>query len=200
MNNAQGVLDYSVNKTFDKIAYRGFCTVFISGSFASTVGSRRLNIGQHLICENNLNNDCTVSSALAGINYAIQGYTLNNITTCVEKLSMNNEKINNLEKLEKIAKLENGWDGENAKAFDSKLIQRVRNIIMHLDNQPEIFPTACDTIQIEYDRDDGSYLEIEISDSDEASLFSIDSSGVETSSVIEPIPQTINKAVSYFYG
>lgn len=140
-----------------------------------------------------------VLTSSTGISYDLPGYTLNGQKIYVEKVSVNNEKANNMEKLEQIAKLENGWDGDGARAFSVALIRTVREIVVSLDKQPEIFPTACDTIQIEYDHEDGSYLEIEISDDGVAKVFSVDCNGEESCSVVEACPQAICKVVSSFY-
>lgn len=42
------------------------------------------------------------------------------------------------------------------------LIDFTKEILEDLDFQPEIFPTACSTIQLEYEKKDGSYLEFEL--------------------------------------
>lgn len=41
----------------------------------------------------------------------------------VERISVNSEKVSNIKKLEEIAQLEDGWDGEGARAFSDTLIQ-----------------------------------------------------------------------------
>jgi len=105
----------------------------------------------------------------------------------------------NLEKLEQIAKLEDGWNGEDAKAFSDALIMNVRNILIGLKVQPEVFPTACDTIQIEYEQEDGSYLEFEIAEGGNAKVFSVDNMGNELSSVIKATLEEISKVVASFY-
>lgn len=141
-----------------------------------------------------------VLTSSTGINYDLPGYPFNGQKIYMEKVSVNSEKANNMEKLEQIAKLEKGWDGDGARAFSAALIRTVREIIVSLDKQPEIFPTACETIQIEYDHKDGSYLEIEISDDNSAKVFSIDCNGVESRFVVGACPQEICKVVNSFYG
>lgn len=135
-----------------------------------------------------------------GISYDLPGYTFSDQKIYVEKISVNSEKASNVEKLEQIAELEDGWDGDGAGAFSAALIQTVRDIVVSLDRQPEIFPTACDTIQMEYDHEDGSYLEIEISDDNRAKVFSVDCNGEERLSFVEACPYAICEVVSSFYG
>ncbi|MCM1224927.1 MAG: hypothetical protein NC548_61805 [Lachnospiraceae bacterium] len=108
---------------------------------------------------------------------------------------------NKLEKkLNLIAALQDNWNGNNAKAFNESLITKVKNIIIFLDIQPEIFPTPCDSLQLEYDKQDGSHLEIEISESENAEVFLIDNNGNECLSKITANTEEINKAVNNFYG
>lgn len=101
------------------------------------------------------------------MNYSISGYNLYEENEfCIENVIMNEEKMNNLKKLDQIAVLEDGWNGNKAKAFEKQFILTVRSIITALEIQPEIFPTACDSVQFEYEKEDGSYLEIEINSDD----------------------------------
>lgn len=69
---------------------------------------------------------------------------------------------NNLIVLNDISLLEKNWNHNNAPAFSSELIQRVKRIIKKLKNQPDIFPTAEESIQLEYTNNNGDYLEYEI--------------------------------------
>ncbi len=110
------------------------------------------------------------------------------------------EKMNNLTKINKIAALEDNWNNDGASAFSKQLISRARQIITCLSIQPEVFPTAADSIQMEFDGPDGSYLEIEIGESGLASVFSIDRQGKETTAEMEIDYLTINKLVENFYG
>lgn len=103
-------------------------------------------------------------------------------------------------RLEQILNLPDNWDGDNAKAFSSELIKKVGNILLKLKTQPEIFPTARNTIQLEYEKDDGSYLEFEIAEDENAKVFMIDSEGNEKQSSVKANPEEINNIVSSFYG
>ena len=68
----------------------------------------------------------------------------------------------NLEKLEEFKKLEFNWNGNNAEPFSEALIEKAKSVLFSLRVQPEIFPTARKSIQFEYEKDNGDYLEIEI--------------------------------------
>lgn len=71
-------------------------------------------------------------------------------------------KHNNLKKLNHISKLQYDWNGYGAEAIPYQVIALSINIILMLDEQPEIYPTARQTIQMEYELPDESYLEFEI--------------------------------------
>ena len=65
-------------------------------------------------------------------------------------------------KLKEIAALEDGWDGDNAQHFSKHLIKKCDGILNELHVTPFISPTLNDSIQFEWDKDNGDYLEIEI--------------------------------------
>lgn len=135
------------------------------------------------------------------IPFNMQGYSNNkNIDSGIEKVIISEEKLENLKKLETIASLKDNWNGNDAKAFQESLITKVRNIITFLDIQPEVFPTACESLQLEYDKLDGSHMEIELTESNEAEIFVVDSMKGESITNIQASVEEINKAVSAFYG
>jgi len=78
----------------------------------------------------------------------------------VEKLSFN---LNNLKKIDK---LKSDWNLNCAKPFKNKLIGKCANILITLPYQPEVFPTARESIQFEYEKPNGHYLEFEIFEND----------------------------------
>lgn len=77
-------------------------------------------------------------------------------------LKYKKELYNNLKKLKGISDLKDNWNDNNAKKFSSGLISIVKNILENIVEQPEIFPTANNSIQMEYELIDNSYLEFEI--------------------------------------
>ena len=134
------------------------------------------------------------------MNYSISGYNLYEENEfCIENVIMNEEKMNNLKKLDQIAVLEDGWNGNKAKAFEKQFILTVRSIITALEIQPEIFPTGCDSVQFEYEKEDGSYLEIEINSDDKWEVFEINRDGEEKYFSIVANIEAIIKVVNSFY-
>ena len=77
-------------------------------------------------------------------------------------LKYKKELYNNLKKLKGISDLKDNWNDNNAKKFSPELISIVKNILENIVEQPEIFPTANNSIQMEYELIDNSYLEFEI--------------------------------------
>lgn len=65
------------------------------------------------------------------------------------------------DKLKEISEYAENWNGYGAKPFDEDLIDECEFIVNQLFVCPEIFPTANNSIQLEY-RSDEVYIEIEI--------------------------------------
>lgn len=66
------------------------------------------------------------------------------------------------ETLNDISELKDNWNENGAKSFSSKLIERCRTILKELVVEPFVVPTACGSIQFEYELKNGDYLEFEI--------------------------------------
>ena len=109
-------------------------------------------------------------------------------------------KALNAEKLKRIRSMKDNWNGNGASAFPKALINRVENLINGLDIQPELFPTAMCTIQLEYDNSRRDHMEIEIGENDQAEVFIVNFNGKETLETIYISPETINERVTSFYG
>jgi len=94
------------------------------------------------------------------------------IESRIRNLESRNEEVNNEKKqlsinvdiLSEIGQLQNNWNQYGADKFKQELIFKCLKIINHTDLrfQPEIFPTAQQSIQFEYEPDDNHYLELEI--------------------------------------
>ena len=106
----------------------------------------------------------------------------------------------NLEKLNTISRLKDNWNGNGAPAFSGELIRKVRSMIKELVIQPEIFPTAMQTIQLEYDNSRRDHMEIEISLNDTAEVFVSPYIGEEFFESIPADAASINRRMEAFYG
>lgn len=50
--------------------------------------------------------------------------------------------------------------------FSKKVISQSRLLLVTLNFPPEVFPTAAESIQFEYENTDGRYLEINVKDNE----------------------------------
>lgn len=109
-------------------------------------------------------------------------------------------KADNLKKLEVIQNLKDGWNGNGAPAFPESLIVRAGEIIKGLSIQPEIFPTALGSIQLEYDNSRHDHMEIEIGEDSDAEVFISTYDGKEIFDTISATSEDINRKAIEFYG
>lgn len=105
----------------------------------------------------------------------------------------------NLLKLEEIKSLKRNWNGNNAKPVPRKIINKTKTLLINLDRQPQIFPTANDSIQLEYDGENKSYLELQVTKKNTLSFYKVDKTGKETEGNISASSFSINNLVEEFY-
>ena len=105
----------------------------------------------------------------------------------------------NLLKLDEIKSLKRNWNGNQAKPIHKSLVNKTRALIINLDKQPQIFPTADNSIQIEYDGADKSYLELQVTKHNQLSYFKVDRLGNETEGSIPFSSFALNALVGEFY-
>ena len=106
----------------------------------------------------------------------------------------------NLKKLSAIRAFGDNWNGNGAAAFSPALMDRVEIFLRDLVIQPEIFPTALGTIQLEYDNARRDHMEIDLSEEERAELFIVRFNGEESTEFIEADPEAVNDRVRAFYG
>lgn len=70
------------------------------------------------------------------------------------------------DKLTAISELQDNWNDNGAKKFSDKLIVKCCSILYKLPALPEIFPVADGSVQFEYKKSNGSYLEFDISENE----------------------------------
>jgi len=76
--------------------------------------------------------------------------------------SQNNKQVFNLNLLESFRTLNDNWNGNGATKFSNELIEEVKSILLKLDVPPKIYPTGRKSIQLEYEKKNGDYIEFEI--------------------------------------
>lgn len=191
-----------INRTYCTAAVEGFfiISMLASGNYASTIDRNYLGIVEE---KNSQFNGVELLNAYRsedGISCSLRGYNIGeNSYSDRENVIINEEKMYNLKKIDQIALLKDDWNGNKAQGFSEELLSEVRKVITSLDIQPELFPTACDSIQLEYEKEDGSYLEIEIVLKDKWKVFEIDNKGEEVYFSIPADISSINKVVNGFY-
>lgn len=194
--------DTSISKVYSTLVGSVIATsIVVMGNGAVSVGHIH-DCTRPIISYHNEKTNVYASFMTApSISFDVPGYSsIESISSGVEKVIISEEKLENLKKLEAIAHLEDNWNANGAKAFADSLITKVRNLVMFLEIQPEVFPTACESLQLEYDKADGSHLEIELNESENAEVFLVDDSGCESVVSISASIEAINKVVSDFYG
>lgn len=98
----------------------------------------------------------------------------------------------NKKKLESFKKLETNWNYSNAPVFSESLINKAGDILVNLDYQPKIFPTGRQSIQFEYEKENGDYLEFELFENKISYLSIIGENELEQDISSEEINQLIN--------
>lgn len=111
--------------------------------------------------------------------------------------SINHELAHNLRVLQDIENLQENWNGHGAHSFSKRIIKTVRDIIIPLERQPSIFPTARDSIQMEYEKDNGDYLEFELFEAGQLKKFSYSSNDEASTEYISF--DDIGRIVNEFY-
>lgn len=108
---------------------------------------------------------------------------------------------NNIKRIEEIKELEYNWNDNEAEPIDKIICDNVLNIIYEVIIQPKIFPTANDSIQLEYyDKNDkNKYLEFEVF-KDYINVYEILSDSQEKSYIINSMSTNkINSIIMDFY-
>lgn len=119
------------------------------------------------------------------------------ITSVILESYTTDDKEVNYSKLKEFSEFKNNWNGHGAVSFSDYLLRKVRNILDSVSIQPEMFPTANNSIQLEYDNSKGDYLEFEIFDNEIKKFFYGSDNSTETT-IVNCISD-INSIVLKFY-
>lgn len=109
------------------------------------------------------------------------------------------KKLNNINTILSFKKFESNWNGNGAEPFSVAIIQKAFDFInsSELKFQPNVFPTARQSIQFEYEKSNGNYLEIEIFEDRFSAYSEIDDKETEYESI--SFNETI-KLIDEFYS
>ncbi len=193
MNNMPSITTTSENATkTTSIApiITGACTVAFCIAFFSATNGIQIEFPQQSLCDIH-----TVSTDTA----KWKMYNSRNINLYLDGVStMNANLLHSYQKISEIRCLEDNWNGNGAPKFSSQLLDSVLSIVEKLTRQPSIFPTARDSIQLEYENDIGDYLEFEVFEGGRLKKFFY---GHDGKMITEDIPiETIYEVVDNFYG
>lgn len=108
-------------------------------------------------------------------------------------------KTSNLYLLRSFLDLEYNWNDNGADPFSHNLISYAQSLVLDLIRQPDVFPTARQSIQFEYENENNDYLEIEIF-KDKMEIY-IELNGFEDREFEIPLTDSnkLNKIVLDFY-
>ncbi|MBR2768292.1 MAG: hypothetical protein IKD68_05110 [Solobacterium sp.] len=113
---------------------------------------------------------------------------------------INQPLMDNLNKLSRFGKYEKDWNGYGAEPFSASLIMSVKKLLMSMNVQPQIFPAADHSIQLEYDGEEGEYLEFQVFENGTVHYYSIDKNGNEKEKEMICSAEEMNHLIEDFYG
>ncbi|MCA0234022.1 MAG: hypothetical protein LCH91_26435 [Bacteroidetes bacterium] len=119
----------------------------------------------------------------------------------ISKLNSNyiSELRQNKKKIESFKQLPKNWNMAGALQYDKNFIDNVELLLVNTAIQPKIFPTGRNSIQFEYEKDNGDYLEFEIFNNSKISYLSI-VNDKETSGKIDFDSELMNNLLIQFYA
>ncbi len=113
-------------------------------------------------------------------------------------LSKQNERVlSNLNLLESYKVLDDDWNGNGSPRFSNEFVEDVKTIVSKLDLSPKIYSTGRGSIQLEYEKKNGDYLEFEIFGNGRINCFQIKGE-IETEKSINS--NQINECLLNFYA
>lgn len=117
-------------------------------TFMPLLLSATSSTGNSIQCYNNINNYQTSYSS----SYIDNSNTIN----------FSQELQKNIELINSYKNLDDNWNGYGALKFSESVIDNALYVLYFLSRQPDVFPTGRNSIQFEYEKDNGDYLEFEI--------------------------------------
>lgn len=80
----------------------------------------------------------------------------------------------NIDKLAHIEALPQNWNGNDADSFSHRTCENARNLLLYVDEQPDITPTSIGTIHFIFRGKDDKYSEIEVHDTYFSCIYTLD--------------------------
>ena len=141
-------------------------------------------------CVNNNNNTLRDYNQLNKTNYSCTTLSSSNYINFTDKLMKNAELIRSF------GELSDNWNGYDAEKISKDVIMSAITAVYLIEIQPDVFPTGRNSIQFEYEKKNGDYLEFEIYSNHITMLKIIGDTEFE-----ENVASTdLNKLVENFYA
>lgn len=105
----------------------------------------------------------TITSGSESV-YFYQSYFISsqeNLPT-LDDLRANLLKLKKINEMDNFRLLNKDWNGHGTERIDQDVIDNAKSILEVLSVNPEVFPTGRNSIQFEYEKENGDYLEFEI--------------------------------------
>lgn len=175
-----------------------FCCLIFSDSSVSILDNQNIGINENTIIVDINSGDSITDFNLQGKSIVTPYDNTENKFYWNGGAITTTDVIESMVSIDGIARLDDNWNGNYASKFGENLLMFVREIVMRLEIQPIIYPTARDSVQFEYENIYGDYLEFEIFDDKVIKMFLLLNDGTIKKSVISR--EVINKEVKQFYG
>lgn len=187
----KAISTHEVTQTFDQVmpALKTACTIVGIVSIMSTNAS---------MIEIPRNDGTSTPLAISTPSVLDPRYNGNIILTWEGVSIMTSKVAESLSRIDQIKELGNNWNGNGATAFSKELLAKARELVTLLAEQPAIFPTGRDSIQLEYEKQNGDYLEFELFEGGRLKMFSYTHDGISETKDVSF--DEANKVVCAFYG
>ena len=113
---------------------------------------------------------------------------------------MPNRMERNIKKIQSFSSLCNNWNGYNATTIKVSAIEKALQIVNALSIQPQVFPVADGSVQLEFDNPNGGYLEIVLGNNNEFEYYEQKPDGSEIEGSYEYDLNQIVEMVDRFNG
>lgn len=122
---------------------------------------------------------------------------LSEADTYISKDSQPFKLSSNLTLLEGFKHLKDNWNGYGAGKFHKAFIEKVKELLLTLERAPKIFPTGRNSIQFEFKKKNGDYIEYEIYENGNINFLRTINDEDEEGSINK---ESLNEHISSFYA
>ncbi len=95
--------------------------------------------------------------------------------------------------------MEQNWNGYDAPPVSATAIANAKAIVNVVSPSPEVFPTANQSVQLEYTKPNGEYLELEVTDDAVYALYQYGAENREWKMAMN-VDQVVDTVAEFFTG